>query len=137
MMKTNTTHPCHQPSRLSLGRLLLKHFMRCSTLALLVLMCANPLNAQPPAAEPPAAAPPAAAATPAAANLPDVPASDIDFGTEEFEDFGEEDFQVEEKLSPATETTVTVIKVAVGTAIVLLFVLIAMKLLKRKIAVKP
>ncbi len=132
MMKTNSSLPNIQSSRLSIGRLIGKHMVLCSTLALAVLMCANSLVAQPPAVDPPAAAPPASAATPPASNLPDVPNFDIDLGTEEFENFGEEDFQVEDKLSPAKETTVTVIKVAVGAAIVLLFAFIVMKLLKRK-----
>lgn len=126
MMKPNTTQPSHHPYRLSFGRVVFNQFVLCSTLALVIPMCVNSLDAQPPDATPPASN------LPDSSNLPDVPNFDIDLGTEEFENFGEEDFQVEEKLSPSTETTVTVIKVAVGAAVVLLFGLMVMKLLRRK-----
>ncbi|MCA9182780.1 MAG: hypothetical protein KDA51_15070 [Planctomycetales bacterium] len=125
MMKPTTAHSSLRPDRVSLGRFLCKPLVLCSTLALIILLCFKSLDAQPPAANTPAATPPES-------NLPDVPNFDIDLGTDEFENFGEEGFQVEEKLSPATETTVTVIKVAVGAAIVLLFGFIVMKLLRRK-----
>ncbi|MEO8271292.1 MAG: hypothetical protein ABI557_16340 [Aureliella sp.] len=132
MMKTNTTPPNSLSRRLSLGSLFFKHFKLCSALALVVLVCADSLDAQPPAIDPPAAAPPTSAATPPDSSLSDVPNFDIDLGTEEFENFGEEDFQVEEKLSPAMESTVTYIKLAAVAAIVLLFAFIVMKWSKRK-----
>lgn len=147
MKKPITAHSNIQPERLSLGRIVCKRLLLCCTfqgsrrgasshilpasiLVLVCLLCVNPLQAQGPTVDPPTAAPPATTATPPASNLPDVP--DFDLGTEEFENFGEEDFQVEEKLSPAAETTVTTIKVVVVAVIVLLFGFIAMKFLRRK-----
>lgn len=132
MMKTNAAQPSLQPNRLWLGRVVCKRLMQCSTLVLVLLICVKSLDAQAPAGDPPAAAPPTSATAPPDSSPLDVPDFDIDLGTEEFENFGEEGFQVEEKLSPATETTVTIIKVAVVAVIVLLFGFIVMQLLRRK-----
>ncbi|MEZ6075981.1 MAG: hypothetical protein R3C56_10000 [Pirellulaceae bacterium] len=108
-----------------------------SILVLVLMMCAKSLDAQPPAANTPADAPPASAATPPTPNLPNLPdVPDFDLEAEGLENFGEEGFQVEEQLSPAAETTVTAIKIAVGAAIVLLFGFIVMKLLRRKSSVR-
>lgn len=134
MMKPATEHSNFQADRLSLGRAVCKRLVHLCTLILVLLVCVNSLDAQGPDVDPPTAAPPATVTAPPASSLPDVP--DFDLGTEEFENFGEEDFQVEEKLSPAAETTVTAIKVAVVAVIVLLFGFIAMKFLGRKGAVK-
>jgi hypothetical protein len=54
-------------------------------------------------------------AIPSPAPVPEPPA-DLDFSmdTAEFEDFGQEDFVVEEPLDPKTETAVTAVKIIAG-----------------------
>ncbi len=69
-------------------------------------------------------------ATPAAAPVSEPPA-DLDFSmdTTEFEDFGKEDFVVEEPLDPKTETAVTAVKVIAGVVGLLIVLWLIRRLL--------
>ncbi len=72
---------------------------------------------------------------PAPANSASNPESvdfDIDLGTEEFENFGEEDFQVEEADYLRDTVIPIAIKIAIAAAVVLLLAWVAMKLVKPK-----
>ncbi len=55
---------------------------------------------------------------------------ELDFNMDmaEFEDFGEEDFVVEEKLDPKTETAITAVKIAVGVVVLLVVVWLVRRL---------
>lgn len=59
------------------------------------------------------------------------PPQDLDFGmdTAEFEDFGKEDFVIEEPLDPKTETAVTAVKVIAGVVGLLIVFWLIRKLL--------
>jgi len=69
-------------------------------------------------------------ATPAAAPVSEPPA-DLDFSmdTTEFEDFGKEDFVVEEPLDPKTETAVTAVKIIAGVVGLLIVLWLIRRLL--------
>lgn len=140
MTKYTTTPSSHLPSPLPMSQVMrLRFFLSCS-MALMLLVGSNSCLAQapevaPPVADGPTATQPAPAPAPAegtTSSPPVVPDFDIDLGTEEFENFGDEDFQVDDKLSPANERTVTTIKIAVVVLIVLLIATVAIKLFKRK-----
>ena len=96
------------------------------------------LFAQPPSGEVSQAATDETTATPAA--MPSLPGDldfDIDLGTEEFENFGEEDFKVEEANYVRDTVVPMAIKVAIGAVVILLFAWVAMKLVKPKRPTSP
>ena len=136
MTKYTTTPTSHLPSPLPMSPVMrLRIFLSCS-MALMLLVGSNSCLAQAPEVAPPVGdGPTATQPAPAegtTSSPPVVPDFDIDLGTEEFENFGDEDFQVDDKLSPAKERTVTTIKIAVVVLIVLLIATVAIKLFKRK-----
>ncbi len=100
-----------------------------------------PLLAQPPSGEVPAAVDDGTTTTsPSPANSASNPESvdfDIDLGTEEFENFGEEDFQVEEADYFRDTLLPVAIKVGIGAAVILLLAWVAMKLVKPKPPTAP
>ena len=136
MTKHPTTPISHLPSPLSMSQHMRLRFFLCCTMALMLLVGTNSCLAQAPEVAPPAGDGPTvsqpAPAEGTTSSPPVVPDFDIDLGTEEFENFGDENFQVDDKLSPAKERTVTTIKIAVVVLIVLLIATVAIKLFKRK-----
>lgn len=72
----------------------------------------------------------ASASLPPRPNLPSDVEFDIDLGTEEFENFGEEDFLVEEENYFRDTVVPIAIKVTIGAVVILLLAWVAMKLVK-------
>lgn len=88
------------------------------------------LFAQTPNVEVPGSVPGTSTTSPAAPNLPSDVEFDIDLGTEEFENFGEEGFQVEEENYFRDTVLPIAIKVAIGAVVILLLAWVAKKLTK-------
>lgn len=119
-----------------------RNWFRCVAVSLACAMCVttsalSPTNstlfAQPPSVESPQV--PTDGTTAAPSEVPS-PLNDLDFdidlGTEEFENFGEEDFKVEEANYFRDTVVPIAIKVAIGAAVILLLAWVATKLAKPK-----
>lgn len=90
------------------------------------------LWAQAPNVEVPDAVPGTSTTPAAVPNLPSDVEFDIDLGTEEFDNFGEEGFQVEEENYFRDTVVPIAIKVAIGAVVILLLAWVAKKLTEPK-----
>ncbi len=80
----------------------------------------------------PASSPTPGALPTAGTTLPAEENFDIDLDTSEFEDFGEENFQVEEELSPTAEASISAIKIIAVVLGILFGIFLISKLLQSK-----